>query len=654
MFRRALAALGLTVAVLALTAGTASAHALLARSEPAAGAALASSPAEVVLHFTEQPEASLSLVHVLDQSGKTVEQGHAAVDPTDAHTLRVGVPTLPTGTYTVTWRSTSAVDGHTTAGSFAFGVGQAPASGAVSSTVGDSSPAPSALSVFGRGLLYAGLALLVGGPALMLALRVRRIDRWAIVLTVGAWAAATAGALMVGLDEYRSSGASFQQFLHSSPGRRWIQLLVVLFIAAIAVGVLAVRPRRRVLVGIGMLALAAMWLRADSGHAAASTAVWFTVGTQWLHFAAVGVWLGALPWFVVLLWRTPADERAALAKRFSIVATLGILVVAATGTLRAIDEVSSWGQLVHDSFGRTLSVKLGIVAVIAAVGAVNHFVLTRRLPARSSALRRAVVVEIALGAVVVMVTGLLTGLAPASSVAAANTPAQSTAQLTVEGHDYATTTRVALEVTPGIVGPNRFSATVTDYDTHDPVDASAVKLRFALSSRPDLGKASLDLAPAGSGRWEASGATLAMPGVWQLTAVVSDASGGVEVPLLVTPTIAGQQTTTTPSPGQPTIYDMLTSDGFRLQSYVDPGRSGLNQLHITAFDSAGNEQPLDSVTMVAYAPDGSSTTLTPSRLDPGHFVAPVTLTPGTWTYVMTADSAGRTTTAMFQDPAAGQ
>jgi copper transport protein len=650
MFRRALAALGLVAAVLVLTTTAASAHALLARSEPAAGAALASPPTEVVLHFTEQPDSSLSLVHVVDESGMAVEQGPASVDPNDAQTLRVGVPTLPTGTYTVTWRTTSSVDGHTTAGSFAFGVGQAPASGATSVTVTGSAPSPSVLGVVGRGLLYAGLALLVGGPALMLALGIRRIEPWAIALTTGAWCAATTGGVMVGLDEYRSSGASLKLFLQSTPGRHWTQLLLVLFATAIVVGVFARRRRRGPLVGVGVLALVAMLLRADAGHAAASTAVWFTVGTQWLHFAAVGVWLGALPWFAVMLWRTPADARGALAKRFSLVATVGILVVAATGTVRAVDEVSSWGQLLHNSFGRTLSIKVGLVALIAAVGALNHFVLTRRLPARTSALRRAVVVEIAVGVGVVMVTGLLTGLAPASSVAAATTP-PATAQMTIEGHDYATTTRVELVVTPGIVGPNRFTATVTDYDTRQPVDARAVKLKFALSSRPDLGNTSLDLAPAGSGRWEASDATIAMPGVWQLTAVVNDANGGVEVPLLVTPTIAGQQTTTTP--GAPTIYDMRTIEGFRLQTYVDPGRAGLDQLHVTAFDSTGNEQPLDTVAMVAYAPDGSAITLTPTRLDVGHFVAPVTLTAGTWTYVITATSAGRATTAMFQDPAEG-
>jgi hypothetical protein len=168
----------------------------------------------------------------------------------------------------------------------------------------------------------------------------------------------------------------------------------------------------------------------------------------------------------------------------------------------------------------------------------------------------------------------------------------------VDGNDYATTAKVKLEITPGIVGPNRFSATITDYDTNQPVAASAVKLRFALSSRPDV-TSTLDLAPAGSDRWEASAATIAIPGVWDVTTVISDAQGGVEVPMRVTPTIAGQQTTSVVTPGQPTIYTMRQADGTQLQCYVDAGKPGLNQFHVTAFDANGNELPVDSAEAVA-------------------------------------------------------
>ena len=46
--------------------------------------------------------------------------------PGDQFELRVPLPGLPNGVYTVTWRTVSKTDGHVTGGAFAFGVGTAP------------------------------------------------------------------------------------------------------------------------------------------------------------------------------------------------------------------------------------------------------------------------------------------------------------------------------------------------------------------------------------------------------------------------------------------------------------------------------------------------------------------------------------------------
>jgi copper transport protein len=472
-------------------------------------------------------------------------------------------------------------------------------------------------------------------------------------LTYVGWLAATTGAAMIGVDDLRSSGASLHRFVASTPGRHWEELLAVVSLTAFAVAAFSWRPRRTPLLVTGVLAALGMLARVDAGHAAGSSAVWFTVGTQWLHFLAVGAWIGALPWFVVLLHRTPPDGRRALGRRFSLLATAGIGVVAITGTLRAVDEVSAWDQLIHNSFGRTVLVKIGLFLVIAAVGAVNHFVLTRRLPAASGTLRRAVRAEIGVGVVAVLATGLLTGLAPASSVAAAASRAPETKPLAVEGHDYGTTTRVRLEVSPGLLGPNRFTATITDYDSGQPVDATAVKLRFALASRPDLGNTSLDLRSVAPGKWEGSSPTMALAGVWDVTAVISGIKGGLEVPLRVRPDVPGQKITASPNPGQPTIYDIYESDGTHLQAYVDPGRTGANTLHLTMFDAAGSELPVDTVDAVAFGPDGGAQPLQSQRLGPGHFAAAATLTAGTWTYAVTFGGSAQTYTALFDDPTEG-
>ena len=40
------------------------------------------------------------------------------------------------------------------------------------------------------------------------------------------------------------------------------------------------------------------------------------------------------------------------------------------------------------------------------------------------------------------------------------------------------------------------------------------------------------------------------------------------------------------TPGTPPIYTVTFPNGDQIQSYVDPGTAGLNQVHITAFDAA--------------------------------------------------------------------
>jgi copper transport protein len=104
----------LCLGVLAMHASPpAGAHALLTESTPADGATVDEAPKEVLLTFTEALDPLLTVVHVLDASGARVEGGRTEIPglPTRA---RVPLGPLPQGTYTVTWRTTSTADGHTT------------------------------------------------------------------------------------------------------------------------------------------------------------------------------------------------------------------------------------------------------------------------------------------------------------------------------------------------------------------------------------------------------------------------------------------------------------------------------------------------------------------------------------------------------------
>lgn len=103
-------------AVLAATAAPATAHSALQRSDPAGGDRLEAAPAEIVLVFSEPPDPQLSRVDVLEDDGQPVGHDGVVADADDAATVRVALPPLDDGLYTVSWQALSAVDGHVTRG----------------------------------------------------------------------------------------------------------------------------------------------------------------------------------------------------------------------------------------------------------------------------------------------------------------------------------------------------------------------------------------------------------------------------------------------------------------------------------------------------------------------------------------------------------
>ena len=104
-----------------LGAALAEAHAKLSRSEPAAASTLRSGPAEVRLWFTESLEATFSSAHLLDGERRRVEGAEGKVDGTNPALLRMTLPALGAGRYTVIYRVVS-IDSHVTAGELTFSI----------------------------------------------------------------------------------------------------------------------------------------------------------------------------------------------------------------------------------------------------------------------------------------------------------------------------------------------------------------------------------------------------------------------------------------------------------------------------------------------------------------------------------------------------
>ena len=539
----------------------AAAHGVLESSEPAGGSSLERAPAAVTLRFSERPDPGLSTVRVLDSGGRVVAGGPA--QPVAGRPLELRVPAagLAAGSYTVTWRIVSAVDGHRTDGVFGFGVGAAGAPGmAVSQPVAavETGPGLGPVAVTGRWAWYWGVALLVGAAATGLLVFGGRLPGRPALLLGAALAAAAGGLVAMAVAARADAGVGLGDMLGSTTGGWLLWRAAMLAVAGAAVWWLLARPatgpplpapaatggprpRRPATVGpllaIGLAGGAGMLVHALAGHAAGPSSLRpLNLLAQWTHLLGVGVWIGGLAWLFAGLRRgataRPAKE---VVLRFSKLAGISLAVVVVTGVARTADELGGWGRLVDSRFGRALDLKLVLFAGLVGLGALNRYRLVPLFQAgagrrAATRLRRSVGAELGLAAAVLAAAALLSQLAPGAPDRAGAAPL-ATPILEARGADWATTVKVTLTVTPGAAGPNRFTATVADFDTGAAVPAERVELAGVPAAHPDLAGARLELVETADGRWLGQGRLLSLSGRWHLTTTVQRTTASLTVPI---------------------------------------------------------------------------------------------------------------------------
>jgi copper transport protein len=549
--------LALAVAVAGLwllaTGPAAAAHGSLLSSEPAGGSSLERAPAAVTLRFSERPDPGLSTVRVLDSGGRAVAGGPARPVPGRPLELRVPTAGLAAGGYTVSWRVVSAVDGHRTDGVFGFGVGPVGAPvlpGSQAAAEARTGPAPGPLAVAGRWAWYWGLALLVGAAATGLLVFGGRLPGRPGLLLGLALAAAAGGLAAMAAAARADADVALGDLLGSTTGRWLLWRSAMLAWAGAATWWLLASRRaggrrpappatRGPLLALGLAGGAGMLVHALAGHAAAPSSLRpLNLAAQWAHLAAVGVWIGGLVWLLAALGAGGGLGSAReVVVRFSRLAGAGLAVVVVTGVARSADELGGWGRLADSGFGRALDLKLVLFAGLVALGARNRYRLVplfqggRDDAPAAARLGRSVGAELGLATAVLAAAALLSQLAPGVPTGPARPGPAAPPVLKASGSDWATTLRVTLTVTPGAAGPNRFTATVADFDTGTVLAVDRVELAGRPLARPDLGTARLELTEAPDGRWLGQGRLLSLAGRWDLTTTVQRPAGGVTVPL---------------------------------------------------------------------------------------------------------------------------
>ncbi len=432
-----------TLLAFVLLPGSASAHAILLRSDPAKDAALSSAPSQVHMWFSEDLNPTFSSAYVVNAANSAatvqsdvkthVDNGDAHVATSDAKEMDLSLkPNLPPAVYVVLYRTQSADDGHILHGSYIFKV--ADASGNVPTFKGT---LPNTNAFAGGGssgqldlptffslvmiiLVDLGAIFWLGAqlwhmfvlpapetdeqeqrslfqrvirrfdsrfsiPLLLLILlaNVGVLIGLALSLTGGQWGAALAPALLIGL------------VAHGNFGTYWIAREIVLLLAlglAVLASLIKHPPRLFDAIcswgnfALGLALLSAITL---SGHASAarSDVLVYAILSDLLHLLAASLWIGgmlyiALVYLPVLKTYPALQQTRALLyvlPRYSPLALTGVLVMSLSGPFNAAVHMSSWDQFFTTAYGRTLVVKILLVGSLLLTSAVHVLLLRPRL-----------------------------------------------------------------------------------------------------------------------------------------------------------------------------------------------------------------------------------------------------------------------------------
>ncbi len=353
-------------AALALPAAAA-AHANLVRTDPASGAVLARSPRIVRVVFDDVVRVGPGIEAIRNGGGSVLAGASRATGSTLLIPLRAR---LPDGAYSVRW-SIISDDGHLESGVLAFAVGEGRAPPTVDLTA--EATGPGAGTTFARWLFLAGV-LVAAGISLYALIVLREAGRRiAVVLGLGAVAAAVGAGLeahRIGLDV------------------RYGTAMAAGFVVAVLVAVGAIVALRPAL----FLALGLAAVPSVSGHSLDPGVPAVNVAFDIAHVLAAAAWVGVLLGIVVV---GRGGRRAAL------LATAGVVLLGLTGALRAGFELTAASQLWTTSYGQALLVKTGVVLAALGIG----WLL------RAHARRRAIL-ELAFVVAIVSVAAVLVQLRP--------------------------------------------------------------------------------------------------------------------------------------------------------------------------------------------------------------------------------------------------
>lgn len=448
--RSAVRSSALTLCLLLAVTTAALAHTALRSSAPAENERLTAAPTHILLSFTSAVDPRLARIALTAADSTPLRLDSVRAGAAADEIVAAVLEPLAAGEFSVSWQVIG-TDGHPVRGRFAFVVDppggavpppESPELGAAVDPDPAVAPEPEAESmgvqspgnVATRWLTFATILTIIGAAVFRTfvlesvrhrsnvpngsaaddaAARAARLGRGAAVFLLLA-----AGARFLlqarAIDAETLGGGMMGVMLIDTPwGWGWMLQVAGAALALIGFQRAAADPRR----GWGAAMIAGLVLAFTpglSGHAAAAEPVAVAIAVDGVHVLAASAWMGTL--LALLVAGVPAAARggggtgmvADLVAVFSPLALTFAAAVVGSGAVSAVLHLDAVNQLWTTGYGRTLLLKIGAVALVAAVGAYNFRAVRPRLAVTGpSPLRRSAPLELLVAAIVLALTAVL-------------------------------------------------------------------------------------------------------------------------------------------------------------------------------------------------------------------------------------------------------
>ena len=296
----------------------------------------------------------------------------------------------------------------------------------------------------------------------------------------------------------------------------WLLRLLLALLGFLAIRIRSVKWRGIANFTVGMVLLLTISL---TSHSATELHPFLPVLADWLHLTGMAFWFGGLAHLIIgliILKNEDGELRTVVvysaARRFSTMALPSVAVIGVTGIYSAYLRVGSISALIDTVYGHSLLFKQGFVAALLLIAATNLLIISPGLQ-KDGLLNipnskyfqhfvKTVIAEIVLACLLLVNVSLMTYLPPAV------TPLP---QTTLTGKSSVDNVKIALFISPGLVGQNTFEVRISPKRAASTVNA--VTLTF-VPVTANVPPSEANLKETATGVYTGQGGNIGFPGRW--------------------------------------------------------------------------------------------------------------------------------------------